>query len=145
MGREIKRVALDFDWPLNKRWAGFCYAVETRTTENCGCADPWTKEGMCAWHRTEWALRKSIEVPPPEGEGWQVWETVTEGSPISPVFPTREALIDWLCSPAYAWGISHPLTREQAENFVSNAWAPSMVYTNATGLVSGDAFMGGAS
>lgn len=29
---------------------------------------------------------------PPEGDGYQVWETVSEGSPISPVFSTVEAL-----------------------------------------------------
>ena len=23
MGREVKRVALDFDWPLDKRWKGY--------------------------------------------------------------------------------------------------------------------------
>jgi hypothetical protein len=31
-----------------------------------------------------------VETPPPEGEGWQVWETVSEGSPVSPVFATAE-------------------------------------------------------
>ena len=34
------------------------------------------------------------EAPPPVGEGYQLWETTSEGSPISPVFPT----IDELCS-----------------------------------------------
>lgn len=29
---------------------------------------------------------------PPSGEGWQVWETVSEGSPVTPVFPTAESL-----------------------------------------------------
>lgn len=70
-----------------------------------------------AWQRTE----------PPNGDGWQVWETVSEGSPISPVFPTREGLIEWLCSPAYTWGASSPLTREQADAFVDSAWAPSFI------------------
>jgi hypothetical protein len=62
---------------------------------------------------------------PPAGEGWQVWETVSEGSPISPVFATRERLILWLMSPAYNWGTSRPLTRQQAENFTESAWAPT--------------------
>jgi hypothetical protein len=35
---------------------------------------------------------------PPEGEGWQLWETTSEGSPVSPVFATAEALADW-CEP----------------------------------------------
>jgi hypothetical protein len=33
---------------------------------------------------------------PPEGEGWQLWEDVSEGSPISPVFPSAEALAGWM-------------------------------------------------
>lgn len=33
---------------------------------------------------------------PPTGEGWQMWETTSEGSPISPVFGTAEELAEWL-------------------------------------------------
>lgn len=32
---------------------------------------------------------------PPVGVGWQLWETVSEGSPVSPVFVTAEYLADW--------------------------------------------------
>lgn len=35
------------------------------------------------------------EYEPPIGTGYQLWETVTEGSPISPVFATAEELADW--------------------------------------------------
>jgi len=70
-----------------------------------------------AWEPTE----------PPSGDAWQLWETVSEGSPISPVFPERDGLVAWLMSPAYSWGISTPLTREQAEAFVGAGWAPTMI------------------
>jgi hypothetical protein len=33
---------------------------------------------------------------PPTGESWQLWEDDSEGSPISPVLPTRDALIEWI-------------------------------------------------
>lgn len=39
MGREIKRVALDFDWPLNKTWKGFLnphYDGHCSNCEDCG-------------------------------------------------------------------------------------------------------------
>jgi hypothetical protein len=36
------------------------------------------------------------ETEPPAGEGWQMWETTSEGSPISPVFATPEKLARWL-------------------------------------------------
>jgi hypothetical protein len=42
------------------------------------------------WKRTE----------PPMGEGWQLWETVSEGSPDSPVFATPEELADWCAANA---------------------------------------------
>lgn len=35
---------------------------------------------------------------PPEGDGWQLWQTVSDG-PISPVFSTADELIDWMCQP----------------------------------------------
>lgn len=38
------------------------------------------------------------ETPPPEGEGWQLWETTSEGSPVSPVFASAEELAEW-CGP----------------------------------------------
>ena len=61
---------------------------------------------------------------PPTGEGWQYWTTVTEGSPLSPVFPTAEALASWLVS--YE---CHPMDRMSsyaaALAFVKEGWAPS--------------------
>lgn len=49
-----------------------------------------------AWRPTE----------PPEGEGYQMWETVSEGAPISPVFETPEALAEWLADNATHKGLS---------------------------------------
>jgi hypothetical protein len=74
-----------------------------------------------AWERTE----------PPTGEGWQVWETVSEGSPITPVFGTADALIGYLVTTG-AWG--KRWSRDAAERFVkSDGWAP-------TGMVIGGKF-----
>jgi hypothetical protein len=36
------------------------------------------------------------QVPPPTGDGWQLWQTVSEGGPVSPVFGTPEELADWI-------------------------------------------------
>lgn len=33
---------------------------------------------------------------PPKGDGYQLWGTTNEGEPMSPVFPTLEALCEWL-------------------------------------------------
>jgi hypothetical protein len=68
------------------------------------------------------------ETEPPTGEGYQMWETVSEGSPVSPVMPTREAMIDWLINEGHRRGA--------AEKFVEEAWAPSMML-GPNGLKSG--------
>jgi hypothetical protein len=60
---------------------------------------------------------------PPTGECWQLWETVSEGSPISPVFATREEFVDWLVAEGYS--------RLAAENFAKDGWAPSMVISRS--------------
>jgi hypothetical protein len=52
--------------------------------KHCGgdAIDPEIKEVYEAW----------TETPPPAGEGWQLWETTSEGSPQTPVFKTPEEL-----------------------------------------------------
>lgn len=192
MGREIKRVPINFNWPLNKVWEGFinphyvkcpdCIAgyspeydivhgyiskllwdtgatsnpvVATITTFLAGRAprdgifghdsiDSYSaakKLGELANLPKNWYVCKTCKgaavhasakkaynswTPkhPPKGPGWQVWETVSEGSPVSPVFADRDALIVWLI----AQGYSHAA----AVNFTDGGWAPSMVITGGT-------------
>lgn len=60
--------------------------------------------------------RKAIDewepVEPPPGDGYQLWETTSEGSPISPVFATPEELARWAAANATAFG-SMTLTEHQ--------------------------------
>lgn len=44
------------------------------------------------------------EYEPPTGEGYQLWETVSEGSPQSPVFATIEELCEWCADNASTFG-----------------------------------------
>lgn len=80
--------------------------------------------------------------PPPAGPGWQVWETVTEGSPVSPVFATSDELADWIADPDRdtdrMWWVPKPV----AAKFIEEGWAPSFVSTPATGLISGVEWVG---
>lgn len=85
-----------------------------------------------AWERTE----------PPEGDGWQLWQTVSEGGPISPVFATPEELAEWMSSPAYTWGASKhsTLSYEGALAVVQAGWAFSGAETVAHGVETGEEF-----
>lgn len=85
---------------------------------------------------------------PPEGDGWQLWETVSEGSPISPVCESAEALAAWLADPNRQK--SRPddeaprdwMPYDAALKFVNAGWAPSFMATPETGVVSGAEFIG---
>ena len=60
-------------------------------------------------------------------EGWQVWETVSEGSPITPVFATGDELIEHLVAKGDR-NDGSTYSREGAMAFVKGAgWAPSGV------------------
>lgn len=219
MGRELRRVPLDFDWPMNQRWSGFVnphyakcqrcdgrgdtmamarlsdlvsllmlsgddarrgkchpYFIEAPLYSSAGkvcgpemaeltvglagrksdsgfghdAIDRWgaTKKivaaaglpeswGTCpdcdgegipkenlaayeAWSRTD----------PPSGDGYQLWETVSEGSPISPIFAKPDELARWLADNPWS-SVDHGTTYEQWLAFINGpGWAPSMVVTD---------------
>lgn len=87
----------------------------------------------CKGHGTLWESkeyeRKSNEwksEEPPTGDGFQIWETVSEGSPISPVFAKPEDLAQWMV--ANDKSITRDTTCEQWVKFITDVgWSPSMV------------------
>jgi hypothetical protein len=60
---------------------GFCASCDG----NCTLGTEQQIEAYKSWKPTQ----------PPRGRGWQLWETVSEGSPVSPVFRTSEDLAHW--------------------------------------------------
>jgi hypothetical protein len=225
MGRELRRVALDFDWPINKVWSGFlnehyrkCPDCESGTTRarqrlcdlvslimlsgedakrgkghpyfydaplhhTAGTAPPskdmleltvglagrepsrfghdacdnWSAEkkiisaaGLdaetwgicptCKGEATDPACKEAYEAweptKPPPGDGYQIWETVSEGSPISPVFATPEDLARHMAGTK--WGADHGTSYETWLKFINGpGWAPSGVYSPSAGYQNG--------
>lgn len=92
-------------------------------------------DGDGDWWPNEAAKRLAEEweqTEPPAGDWWMVWETVSEGSPVTPAFPTAEALIDYLVERGDAWDQSRGdggWSREAAEKFVGRGSAMSLVVT----------------
>lgn len=62
------------------------------------------------------------DIEPPQGEGWQLWETVSEGSPISPVFTNDEAFAQWL--------IENGHSEHSAREFIKIGSVPSLMIHN---------------
>lgn len=173
----IRRVPLDFDWPLHMRWKGYVNPYSSQKCQGCQGTgyNPETRRLYHSWfdwqHRltqdevdelvrqdrllpgvfsaeavNEWsqnsafghdeinrvicvearAKRRDVfgycpicngdgevwfsdrvkqlaedwekdeRYDPPAGEGWQLWETISEGSPITPVFESEKELKAWI-------------------------------------------------
>lgn len=98
---------------------------ELRTCPACGGeGEVWPSE----------QARKVYEdwqpTPPPAGDAYQIWETVSEGSPISPPFATPEELARHMATTR--WGADKEGTPyETWLAFIRGpGWAPSMVMAN---------------
>lgn len=76
---------------------------------------------------------------PPKGNGWQLWETTSEGSPISPVFPTTDALAEWMAHPDRG---DKRVPQEVAAKFIAEGWAPSGASTPTRGHMTGVEWVG---
>lgn len=80
------------------------------------------------WERTE----------PPAGEAYQIWETVSEGSPISPAFSNPRILAEWM-SNSPPWGAAQPMSADRwLKWIVGPGWSPS-------GIMSGGVYQDGIS
>lgn len=85
---------------------------------------------------------------PPTGHGWQLWETVSEGSPISPVFASAEALAEWMSTPACRrdnprwFGTDEKVYEyDVALRFAQAGWAPSLA-SGPAGVMDGVTWVG---
>jgi len=214
MGREVKRVPLDFNYPMNMVWKGYINPYRSIECKPCGgsgsgpnykqlsddwygfdrpskqwCYDitqdevqklfdegrltdfklvptaaevnEWAHKGMghdsinhwictdvrakrlgitdhecptCGGSGGLWADDKYAElsenfkdIEPPKGDGWQMWETTSEGSPMSPVFGAPEELAEWLENTnASSFGRSGA-SYESWLSMITRGWAPSAV------------------
>lgn len=68
------------------------------------------------------------EIDPPAGDGYQLWTTTTEGTPMSPVFATPEELARWLADNNASTFGRDTATYDQWLEFIRGpGWAPTAV------------------
>jgi hypothetical protein len=90
-------------------------------------------------------------------EWWQVYETVSEGTPVTPPFATKEELIEYLVEHGDFWdqrnrhdyrcyvdpGCYPPWSRKAATTFVmEDGWCPSMTHDAQHGVRMGHRCLG---
>lgn len=165
MGREVRRVPANWQHPITEDNYGrkrkqpmHDVAYEAACAEwladfdriRGGGADKWEIEcypnGVCEWAAENTAPKPAYYRPwKDEDATWfQVWETVSEGTPVTPPFATKAELIQYLAEngdewdqqrcmePDWArlwggvpgvsaWGI------ERARRFVNAEWSPTFV------------------
>lgn len=118
--------------------AWVCIKAEAKRlglSETCDCCggegvlwpSPEAKAASEAWEPSE----------PPTGAGYQMWETVSEGSPISPVFNAPERLADWLAGNRHGTVDEGRSAAAWLAFIEGPGWAPSMISSPETGLVAG--------
>ena len=71
-----------------------------------GSGKVWQTDELKRLHE-EWE-----RIEPPTGDGWQLWETTSEGSPSSPVFATFDELCEWCAENATTFA-SYKATKEE--------------------------------
>ena len=161
MGREIRRVPADWEhpkiskpdwrssrmveslqplfdrdyWTEAREWLDKAIAWDNGTDPDCAkhkAAHPfyWQWSGNPpdpAYYRPKWTS---------EPTHYQVYETVSGVTPVTPHFATKAELIDWLVEHGDAWDEKRTAEgkqesagwdRENATAFVEREWAPSMV------------------
>lgn len=125
MGREVRRVPKDWQHP--KREDGSHVPMHA--------SFPYTEDEIAEGVRDGWLDNEppnyGCDVMPqwPEAERthWQMYEDTSEGTPISPVMESPEALARWLAdNEASAFG-RMTATYDQWLATIKRGWAPSLV------------------
>ncbi len=95
-----------------------------RAGQDDGCRECQGRGHIWDDHEQEKIYEAWQPTDPPAGDGWQLWETVSEGSPVSPVFATAEDLANWLGEENH-----NGMGRDGWLKFLTktSGWAPSLV------------------
>jgi len=141
MSREIRRVPANWEHPKNeygnylplldndfdtaaKKW-DFDYELWEKGEH------PDQEKNREFWEYWGNPPQRELYHPKWDNADWyQVYETVSEGTPVTPPFATKDALIDYLVINGDFWDQqrgSGGWDRRNAESFVADEWSPSLM------------------
>lgn len=134
MGREIRRVPPDWEHPKDagghyeplhdetfvdaaQEWLTGYDAWQTEPQSDCPFEEWKGPAPNPEDYRPEWSREPSC---------YQIYETVTEGTPVSPVFVSLNEMDTWL--------IEQGFSRKAVSAFIKTGYAPSMVFVPDKGM-----------
>lgn len=156
MGREIRRVPADWEHP---RYTKENAPYDNRIGEHIpmydddydSACEKWYAEAASFTPKDYAKYYHEYAGSPPDEESyrarkwteeeathWVVYQTVSEGTPVTPAFATKEELIEYLVKNGDFWDQKRGdggWNRDSATRFVNNGWAPSFILTT-NGLAS---------
>lgn len=158
MGREIRRVPANWQHPKGQMPYGYDYLpmhdqnYEDALAEWNEEHEQWiagthpdlvsgatTKEenDFEEWHGEAPDPRYYRPYKDEEGTWFQAYQTVSEGTPVTPAFATLQELEDWLVEKGECYGTKYneKFSRQAAHNFCMAQWAPSFILDTATGTM----------
>jgi hypothetical protein len=149
MGREIRRVPPHWEHPKDEEgqyMPMYDKDFDTRLAEWLEGYELWKKgehpyqkespdlaDGLAYWEYDgappdpEYYRPKFDEEP----TWYQIYQTVSEGTPVTPPFATKEELVDYLVKNGDFWDQKRGdggWDRKNAEHFVQAEWAPSGIF-----------------
>lgn len=123
MGREIRRVPGDWLHPQDDD-GNFIPMLEYSPEYPQDAIEEYDLKFMPNWSEEE-------------KTHYQMYENVTEGTPISPPMESPERLARWLTDNNANAGAGRTATYEQWLNVCKSGYAPSMLYILGVGVISG--------
>lgn len=135
MGREVRRVPANWEHPKDEN--GHYIPMHQHFIYNENEVEEGLREGWLIDEPPNYGCNLMPNWPDSERTHLQMYETTTEGTPISPVMDPPENLARWLAdNKASAFG-DRTATYEQWLATIQMDFSFSMVSTPETGLISG--------
>lgn len=155
MGREIRRVPPDWEHPKDDKgfMPLFDQDYESAAREWMANYELWkmqkhpeqaTSYGQSMRYFWEWVMPPDEEYyrerawTPEEATHYQVYQTVSEGTPVTPHYATKEELIEYLVTWGDEWDQRRGeggWDRKAAERFVESGSAPTMMIRPGHGIL----------
>jgi len=161
MGREVRMVPKDWEHPKDEKGIYiplFGGSFSKRVKDYDEEKEMWEKGFMRSYKKDDdmWIPKEDRNYPFEEWSGsrpqeqdympdwpeeerthFQMYENVTEGTPISPPMESPEALVQWLAENGVNAGAFRTATYEQWLRMISRGYAPTLVGIKGAGLISG--------